>query len=167
MSLRIQLARGVLDGIDDAGGYQTGSVRGLAGERYTEVLRPQPFGFSSVPPEGAEGLLFSLGAARDRAVFLGGEVAGLRPSGGAPGTSALYDHLGNIVRLVGQDGIRIAADGRSVTISGESVAITSTGAGGVTFSGTLRITGDVIVEGNISATGSIIDTGGNTNHHSH
>lgn len=166
MSLRIQLARGVLDALDDRGGYQTASVRGLAGERYTQVLRPQPFGFSSVPPEGAEGLLFSLGAARDRAVFLGGEVADLRPSGGAGGTAALYDHRGNVVRLLGQDGIRIAADGRSVTISGESVAISATG-DGVSFSGTLRITGDVIVDGNISATGTIIDTGGNTNHHSH
>lgn len=35
------------------------------------------------------------------------------------------------------------------------------------FDGNLRIIGNLDVQGNITATGSIIDSGGNTNHHSH
>jgi hypothetical protein len=39
--------------------------------------------------------------------------------------------------------------------------------GGIIFTGNMNVTGNLEVSGNIDAGGTIIDSGGNTNHHSH
>ena len=57
---------------------------------------------------------------------------------------------------------------KNIEIKAESGASMSGGGGEAKIQGSpVRIQGDLIVEGNISATGTIMDTGGNSNHHSH
>lgn len=96
------LTRGRLTSLDDGDGLQRMEAVGLKGATYTKILRPQVHGFTSHPPPGAVGAIIALGGASQRAIFLGGEVPGLRPSGLPLGATAIYDHLGNIVSLVEQ-----------------------------------------------------------------
>jgi phage baseplate assembly protein V len=121
---RGMLRRATLVSVDDAGTQQMVGARGLKSEAFERVHRPQPHGFTSVPPSGSEGLLLSLGGRSDRALFLGGEQAGTRPAGLAAGATAIYDASGAIVSLV-EKNIRVVA--AKLDIVGEAdITITST-----------------------------------------
>jgi phage gp45-like len=104
-----QVAIGSLVETDDADIHQRGTFTGLAGERFTQVMRPQPFGLSSNPPAGSRGLLLFGGPNREIAAALGMEAGAHRPRSLPVGATALYGANGEIVSLVGKT-IRIKAD---------------------------------------------------------
>lgn len=110
------LTRGRITEVDDADGNQRVSAVGLAGTRYSEILRAQPHGFSSHPPIGSKGFLLALGGASQRALFLGGEDDSARPKGLPLGAAAIYDHAGNIVSVVEQN-IRIVHAAKVVVVA--------------------------------------------------
>lgn len=104
-----QMAIGSVIGVDDGtGAHQRVDVSGLAGERFTKVIRSQPFGFSSVPPAGSRGLLLLGGANREVAALIGAEHGDHRPTGMVAGATAIYGAQGEIISLVGTE-IRIKA----------------------------------------------------------
>jgi len=77
-----QMAIGSVVAVDDGtGAHQRVDVSGLAGERFTKVIRSQPLGFSSVPPAGSRGLLLLGGANREVAALVGAEHGDHRPTG--------------------------------------------------------------------------------------
>lgn len=103
-----QFALAELLEVDDSGKQQTVTHHGLAGEKHSEVYRPQPFGFSSHPPKGSTGVVGSLGGERNRSVFLGGEHDDHRPTKLKEGQVKYYDQVGNTIGLLKDDGIATA-----------------------------------------------------------
>ena len=90
-----------------------------------------------------------------------------------PGT-ATVSVAGDVAIQVGGQAA-VAASGAVTISSGASVTLTApavniAAAGGATtgaMTGSFALTGNLSVDGDISATGSIVDSGGNTNHHTH
>ncbi|CUA91253.1 phage baseplate assembly protein [Chelatococcus daeguensis] len=101
---------------DDTGTQQTMRLRGLRGETLSGVVRAQYYGLSSVPPAGAEGVLLTLGGRTDRAMVLGVEAPGVRPTGMQPGETALYGPDGTILKLLMQK-VYLDAQGKDVEIT--------------------------------------------------
>ena len=111
----LTVSRGVLGGVDDAGGLQRGQVTLLAGETRDGVERVQPFGFSSVPIPGADALVICVGGNRDHPVVVNVDDRRFRPTGLQAGEVCIYSP---------QSGHRITlkAD-RSIEIEGLTVVI--------------------------------------------
>lgn len=84
--------------IDDSGDNQRIVAEGYKGERFTEVLRAQPHGFSSRPPVDAVGHFLRFGSS-DRVMALGFETQG-RPKGLPAGAAALYNADGTVWKLL-------------------------------------------------------------------
>lgn len=100
-----QVALAELVEVDDDGKQQTVTHHALAGEKHSEVYRPQPFGFSSRPPKGSTGVVVSLGGERNRSVFFGGEHDDYRPTKLKEGQVKAYDQAGNTFALLKDDGV--------------------------------------------------------------
>lgn len=92
------ITRGTLVAVDDSGPWQKITVRGFAGEEFSEVLRAQSHGFASNPPVGATGTFLRHGSS-DRLTALGFEAEG-RAKDLPPGASALYNADGTIWKLL-------------------------------------------------------------------
>lgn len=126
-SHRSQLLRVILSSIDDSGPQQLLKVTGLAGQTIGEAVRSQPFGHSSVPPSGAEGLALAIGGGMDRAHVLGMEHPSHRPTGLPDGASALYDTSGNIIKLIGSGGAVMNFNGNAWSVTCGGATIVSNG----------------------------------------
>ncbi|MBD8555560.1 phage baseplate assembly protein [Rhizobium sp. CFBP 8762] len=137
--------------VEERAGQQFVSGRGRYGDGYTKIHRIEPHGFASQPVKGAAGLLLSPNGNPDEAYVLGGESAGLRPNGLPAGGTAIYDHNGNIIKLVGEGAV----------FDFGSRTATFTAGGGWTINGPVTINGNLDVQGNITCSGS------NPNHHTH
>lgn len=124
-----------LDEVDDADVHQRGTYRGMAGERYTRVMRLQPHGFSSVPPVGSRGVMLAGGAHRDVAMVLGMEHGDHRPRNQPAGSTVLYDHAGGILSIVDKNFRIVCAD------------FTVEATGTITFKGTSVFDGEVALGG--------------------
>lgn len=70
------------------------------------------------------------------------------------------------VQIKASDDVQVVA-GNSVSVLAKSVNIKASGGKGVVMEGGFSLKGDIEVEGSIYASGAIIDSGGNTNHHTH
>lgn len=142
------LTRFEFDGrVEHRNGQQFVGGQGFAGDLFTQVHRVEPHGFVSHPVKGGKGLLFQSRGNRDAAYVLGGENPAMRPSLDMGG-SAIYDHMGNIMSVVGAK-LRLAHS-TLVEIECSNVILT----------GDFTIDGNVTVNGNINATGSITDGDG-------
>lgn len=115
-TIRLLASRAVVALTDDAGGLQRAQVQLLADEVLDRVERFQQYGVTSVPLKGAEGIVLALGGARDHAVLIAVDDRRYRPRDLAPGESALYDDLGQMVHLT-RDGIVIRGAGKPVIIT--------------------------------------------------
>lgn len=148
----MRAARFEFDGrFEEKRGQQFLCGRGMHSDGYTNVRRLESHGFASVPPKGAQGLVISPNGNPDEAYLIGVEHHEKRPAGLPLGGTAIYDHNGNIIKLVGPD---VVMDFKSHTInlSGGSWTITGTN---ITLVGPVQINGNLNVDGNITATGTI------------
>jgi phage baseplate assembly protein V len=130
-AIKNMLRRATLVEVDDSGTQQKMRLKGVSGEELREVVRIQPYGFTSHPPAGSEGLLMNLGGRSDRAVVIGVEHPQSRPKGLGAGSQAIYDQHGNIVSLVqGKANFKhtteivLEAGGTTLTINAAGVTIT-------------------------------------------
>lgn len=122
-----QIVRVELVETKDDGEQQTTKLLGLAGEELDRVLRVQPHGFTSHAPKGSEGVLFAPGGARDRSVVLGFEHPEKRIKDLPEGATAIYDAAGNVIRLVGTDGIKVKATDAGFVVEAKGVTVEATG----------------------------------------
>lgn len=153
-----KLTRFEMDGtVSHDGGQQFVNGSGLAGDRWKGMHRPEPHGFASHPVAGGLGVLMNQRGSRESGYVFGGENPSLRPEL-PPGGSAIYDHLGNIIKLIGDDGAVFDFASRSVTFTSGDWTITAPN--GVTINGPLTINGDVTLTGNLTASGSVVDGDG-------
>ena len=128
-AVRTMIRRVTLRNLDDGDGQQGGTYGGLKSEEF-KAYRPQPFGFTSNPPAGSEGIGLALGGRSDRLVVFGVETPGLRPKGREAGSTAIYDAAGNVVSLVSAETrvvhasrIVLEAGGATITLEGGKVTI--------------------------------------------
>lgn len=148
----------VLDGrVTHEKGRQFVNGAGHFGDGFSKILRIEPWGYASVPVQGARGIVVPLGGNADMGVFLGGESGSYRPSGLPAGASALYDANGNVLKLIGT-GLVVDVPGKAITITGGAWTLNASSA---TLNCDVTVNGDLQVNGNIGATGA------NPNHHSH
>lgn len=101
--LRLMVARGVVNLINDAGGLQQLQVEALDSEPLDGVERVQNFGLTSHPPRGSMPVLVAVAGSRDHMVAVSVDNEEHRPRDLQEGESAMYNAHG--VRLLfDQDG---------------------------------------------------------------
>lgn len=138
------LTRIEFDGkVEHRRGQQFVNGKGFAGDAFERVHRIEPHGFASHPVQGGIATLIGARGQRDSAYVFGGENPKLRPELPQGGV-ALYDHNGNIIKLIGDSAV-FDFGSRSATFT----------AGGWTINGPCTINGDLTVNGAIHATGDI------------
>lgn len=161
----LSVARGVLRLVADGPRVQEVQIGLLAGETLDGVERFQEYGFSSHPHAGAEAVTVCVGGSRNHALVVAVDDRRFRLVGQRAGEVALYDDLGQVVRLT-RDGIAIASPATialtapTLTLDGE-VAITGglTVAGDIAAGGGVSAAGAVSAGGNVSAGGSVAAAG--------
>lgn len=112
--------------VDDSGPQQKVAMTGLNGQRFDETVRSQPFGFTSVPPAGSEGVAIHMGGGADRVHALNPEHPDLRPRNLKGGATRIYDKDGNHVHIDG-DTIRAFHKTRILLKVGDNVTVTMNG----------------------------------------
>lgn len=139
-SLRSAIRRVIFKKVDDSGTQQKADLTGLKSEKLEKILRIQPHGFHSVPPEGSEGVIQQMGGRSDRSVVHGGEHKDHKPKDFEAGESGMYDAFGKLlqffkdktlwnagnkpwtlenattVKINGKDDVAVGVDGRWVRI---------------------------------------------------
>ena len=112
--------------VNDDGTQQLVDLTGLASEELPGVVRLQNYGFSSVPPEGGEGMLLEIGGSADNAHVVGLEHKDFRPTKRKSGESILYDNQGQEI-YISQKGIAISGGNNklplTITIGDSTVTI--------------------------------------------
>lgn len=113
--LRGLITRATVGTIDDTGQMQTVDVSGRAGAALTGVEVVQPFGFSSVPEDGAMVIVLAVGGDQGDPVALPVSAPGARMGKLAAGEAVMY----------GRDGSRvhIKADGTIDVLSSKAVHV--------------------------------------------
>lgn len=104
--LRGMLSRAVIALVDDARQAQELQVALFADEGQDAVERFQEYGFTSHPHPGAEAVVGCVGGLRSHAVVIAVEDRRYRLTALSQGEVALYDDLGNVVKL-GRDELAI------------------------------------------------------------
>lgn len=149
--VRGMLARAIVRLVDDAMHLQELQLDLFADERQDGVERFQDYGFTSRPKPGAEAIVAFVGGLRSHAIALRVDDRRFRLTALQEGEVALYDDLGNVVKL-GRERIEVTGISE-VTVAAPIVTVESDdvrlgGAGGAKIA---RIGDDV----NLS-TGKII-----------
>lgn len=116
--------------------YENGHLlvtgKGMAGERFEDMVWYEPHGFHSRPHKGAIGFLFAPGGRRDMAMVMAASDPKKVPQLNE-GEAAMYDNGTNVVKLT---------------------------AAGWEFNMNVTINGNVQVNGNLNASGSVTDGDG-------
>lgn len=106
--VRGMVARAIVRLVDDARQAQELQLELLADESQDAVERFQNYGLTSVPHAGAEALVVFAGGLRSHGVVLAVEDRRYRLTGLEEGEVALFDDLGNIIKL-GRERIDVTA----------------------------------------------------------
>lgn len=106
--VRLMIARAIVRLVDDTPMAQALQIDLLADEQQDAVERLQNYGLTAVPHAGAEALVACVGGLRSHAVVIAVEDRRYRVTGLQTGEVALYDDLGNMVKL-GRDELAITA----------------------------------------------------------
>ena len=156
--VRLMLARAIVNLVSDAAQAQELQIDVLADETHDAVERLQDYGFTSVPLAGAEALVGFVGGIRSHGVVISVADRRYRLRGLEAGEVALYDDLGNVVKLgreeltieavakvrvaapiavIEADDVRLAGDGgAAVARVGDDVNLTT----GKIISGSAKVT---------------------------
>lgn len=131
--IRLMLGRAILKLANDASTVQELQVEMLSDELQDGVERFQQYGFTSHPHPDAEAIVACIGGLRSHAVAIAVDDRRYRLTGLQAGEVALYDDLGNVVKL-GRDGPEVIGVAK-VTVTAPQVVVDSAdvqlgGAGG-------------------------------------
>lgn len=180
------MIRGIIQSVIE-GTVKRFSATGRSGESFTSREYMQHYGFSSRPLSGAEAVLIRDGnhivmiASEDRRYRVGlegGEVCLYTDEGDQirlKRDKEIYIKSGNKLTAEIENDVNITSKTATVTASdlihlkSKAIVLECESLNILSSSGSSAATlkGDFALEGSLTATGSIIDTGGNTNHHTH
>lgn len=103
------VARAIVRLVGDSSTRQTAQVEVTKGELLDDVPRMQNYGLTGVPPAtGADATVLFLGGDRNEPIIVAMENRQFRLVGLESGEVALYDDLGNVVKL-GRDQVEVTA----------------------------------------------------------
>lgn len=136
----------------------------LAGETKSDIEHMEPYGFTSCPHDGAQGLAIFLGGDRSHGVVVVVGDRRFRLTGLEAGEVALHDDQGQKVHLT-RSGIVVGGGGSPVTITDTPEIIAD--APLLRATGDLLVTGDIIANGDISDHGNKSMAGMRTAHNTH
>ncbi len=142
-------ARATISRVDDSGAGQKVQITVLAGERLSNVLRLQSFGFTGNPPAGCTGLAISIGGSRTHVVLLGGEDA-TRKAEQEPGESSQYNQWGDFLWLKTDGTAHLKARLKALVEAPEAEFT-----GNVTVNGTLHVVGAITGDSTAAITGAL------------
>lgn len=106
--IRMAIGRGLVKLVDDTKKAQAMQIELLADESHDQVERFQQYGFTANPHPEAEALTVSVGGLRSHSIVIAVEDRRYRLKGLQTGECALYDDLGNVIKL-GRDKIEVIA----------------------------------------------------------
>lgn len=155
----IDMVRSIITSIAE-GVIKRFSGSGRPGETFTDREYFQHYGFTSRPLDGAEGIALKKGnviyliASDDRRYRISLEN----------GEVAIYSDEGDFIHFKRGKLLHVSTGNKLEIDATNEVEIT---APSIKLIGDVEIQGGLSATGNISSSGTIIDTGGNTNHHSH
>ncbi|WP_156943137.1 phage baseplate assembly protein V [Pseudogulbenkiania sp. MAI-1] len=164
--LRLMVARGIVNLVNDAGGLQQLQVDGLADEIGDEVERVQNFGQTGHPPSGSVPVMVAVAGSRDHLVAVAVDHEGSRPKNLQPGESATYNAHG-VLFLFDKDGNATLNCKNFIVNASEGVQVNTPAA---TFSQAVTVNGLFSYKAGMSGTGGgagtiisgdITHTGGN------
>lgn len=147
--VRMLIARGVVQLVNDALKIQGIQLNLLDGETLDGVERFQDYGLTSRPKPGAEAIAVAIGANRNHAVIIAVDDRRYRLTGLAEGEVALYDDLGSKVHLKRGGEVHVVA---STKVRSESPLTECTG--NLKVDGNAQIAGNLTVGGTLSVTGA-------------
>lgn len=160
--IRGMIARAVVRLVGDATKAQELQLDLLADESQDGVERLQNYGFTSHPLAGAEAIVASVGGLRSHMIALVVEDRRYRLTGLAAGEVAIYDDLGNVIKL-GRDRIEILAASKVQLTAPDGLTIDAD----VTINGDVAITGAVAVDGTLTASTDVVGGGKSLKTHKH
>lgn len=103
------LAKAVTRKILDTLGRQTAQVEVTKGELIDDMERMQDYGFTSNPPiDGTDAIVAFLGGSREQGVIIRMENRQFRLKNLAAGEVAMFDDLGNVIKL-GRNSVDVVA----------------------------------------------------------
>lgn len=146
--VRLMLGRAIVRLIDDSAQAQELQLELLSDETQDGVERFQNYGFTAHPHPEAEALVAFVGGLRSHAVAIVVEDRRYRLTGLAQGEVALFDDLGNVVKL-GREAIEVVAVSKVTVAAPDGVEITAntTITGDVTITGLVTVSEDVVANG--------------------
>ncbi len=121
--VRLMVGRAIVRLVDDATKAQSVLIELLEGEVQDAVERYQDYGFTSVPHPGAEAVAVAVGGLRSHMIVIKVEDRRYRLTGLEQGEVALFDDLGQMVKL-GRERIEIVSD-NEVKVSAPKVIVDS------------------------------------------
>ena len=153
----LMTGRGRVTVVDDSGPVQMLQVQLGADEVKDKTPRLAQYGLTSSPPVGSDCMVVFLGGERSNGVAIATGHQASRLKGLKAGEVALYDDLGQEVRI-SRSGITIRGAGLPVTITG--APLITLDAPAVHCTGTLTVDGDIASGGSVIAAGNVSDMGG-------
>lgn len=140
--------------------YEKGQLlvtgRGMAGERFEDLVWYESHGFHSRPHAKTVGYLVAPGGRREQGLVMAASDPAKVPQI-AEGDSVHYDQHGNMTKLT-KDGITVDYENRTIThTSGAWTINTPT----LTLNGNLEVDGDMHITGHIVSDATITDADGN------
>lgn len=136
--VRLMISRAIVNLIDDAKARQTLQVDLLSDETQDGAERFQDYGFTSHPHPGAEGIAVFPGGTRSHAIVLVVENREFRLKDLQQGEVAMFDDLGNVIKL-GREAIEVTA------VADLTVNVTGDAAVSVQGNADIEAAGDVTV----------------------
>ncbi|PIW54583.1 MAG: phage baseplate assembly protein V [Sphingomonadales bacterium CG12_big_fil_rev_8_21_14_0_65_65_10] len=121
--VRLAIGRAVVRLVDDARTLQELQIDLLDGESQDAVERFQQYGIASHPHPGAEAVVVCAGGLRSHALVIAVDDRRYRLTGLQEGEVALFDDLGNLVKL-GREGIEIVGESE-VKVAAPKVVVES------------------------------------------
>lgn len=143
----LMVSRCVVDIVSDAFKMQRLQITVLDGETRDNVERFQEYGFTSVPFQGAEGVMVSVGGNHDHGIVIAVDDRRYRLKGLANGEAALYDDQGQKVHLT-RSGIVVDGAGKPILITNTPEATLDTPLTHLT--GALQVDGSVTSDSEIT-----------------
>lgn len=107
--VRLMVGRAIVRLVDDVTRAQSVQIELLEGEVQDAVERYQDYGFTSVPHPGAEAVAVAVGGLRSHMIVIKVEDRRYRLTGLEQGEVALFDDLGQMVKL-GRERVEIVSE---------------------------------------------------------
>lgn len=162
------VARAVVKVVNDSKKAQLLQLAILDGEVKDDVERLQPYGFTSVPKDGAEAVVVFPGGKRDHGIVVVVEDRRYRLKALEGGEVAMYDATGSTVVMKKNGDIEATPSSGKLKITGDLTVTGKIDVGDdATFSGDAHVSGDTSCDGTVTGSTEVVGNGIHLSTHKH